>query len=70
MLNRLPRTVEVKMVSTCYNPDVAVPLDRIEMLVISAEKNERVYLGKGDCLIQGFQAGGGWGVGPPMMDDE
>ena len=56
------------MVSTRYNLDLGIPLDGIEMLVISAEKNERVYLGKGDFLIQGFQAGGGWGVGPPMED--
>ena len=57
------------MVSTRYNLDLGVPLDRIEMLVISAEKNERVYLGKGNFLIQGFQAGGGWGDGPPMAED-
>ena len=56
------------MVSTRYNLDLGVPLDGIEMLVISAEKNERVYLRQGDFLIQGFQAGG-WGVGPPMEED-
>ena len=39
------------MVSSRNNLDAAVALDRIEMLVISAEKNEGVYLGKGDCLF-------------------
>ena len=51
----------MKMVSSRYNLDVAVPLDRIEMLVIPAEKNQRVYLGKGDCLFQRFQAAGEMG---------
>ena len=56
------------MVSSCNNPYVAVALDRFEVVVISAEKNKGIYLGKGDCLFQRFQAGGGSGVGVKNLE--
>ena len=55
MLDRFSGTVEVEVVSPGNNLYLTVAFDGIEMFVIPAEKNEGIYLGKRDFLIQCFQ---------------